>query len=318
MRALASVAAVVLASACVTHGPNIPSPLVHAPSDPGGPAPTTDAVTAFAIDAFDFGEESSDGYASLGLDIDGQATASGTPHCQTIDESTPGSEPASGIDNAFGRSLWPLIVTFLAPEATSQANASFATGGRVNLLVAQGLTGKATVSPVVLSMQQGLPLGAQPRWDGTDRWPVDGNAPALAFSRSYVVQESLVGEPPSGGGQLVLGLIGSASDPDAGAGFGPLELVIPVTHVQIVAPLAADGSITNGVLSGIIPVSGALALGGQFAAATRGSVFSADSYQMQVNAAADILVDGTQDPSRTCDGISLGLGFTARPVKTSP
>ena len=32
----------------------------------------------------------------------------------------------------------------------------------------------------------------------------------------------------------------------------------------------------------------------------------------QVKRASDIMVDGTQDPTKTCDGISVGLGFEAQ------
>ena len=31
--------------------------------------------------------------------------------------------------------------------------------------------------------------------------------------------------------------------------------------------------------------------------------------------AADILIDGTQDPALTCNGISIGLGFTLTEVR---
>jgi hypothetical protein len=30
---------------------------------------------------------------------------------------------------------------------------------------------------------------------------------------------------------------------------------------------------------------------------------------LQVRQASDIMSDGTQDPSKTCDGITMGLGF---------
>ena len=33
----------------------------------------------------------------------------------------------------------------------------------------------------------------------------------------------------------------------------------------------------------------------------------------QIEQASDILTDGTQDPTQTCDGISIGLGFDALP-----
>ena len=35
----------------------------------------------------------------------------------------------------------------------------------------------------------------------------------------------------------------------------------------------------------------------------------------QVRQASDIMADGTQDPSKTCDGISIGLGFDMSAIK---
>jgi hypothetical protein len=40
-----------------------------------------------------------------------------------------------------------------------------------------------------------------------------------------------------------------------------------------------------------------------------------DSLLAEIAQASDILQDGTQDPTRTCDGISIGLGFTGSLVK---
>ena len=37
---------------------------------------------------------------------------------------------------------------------------------------------------------------------------------------------------------------------------------------------------------------------------------------LDLGQAADILLDGTQDPSRTCDGISAGFAFTMRRAQT--
>ena len=35
----------------------------------------------------------------------------------------------------------------------------------------------------------------------------------------------------------------------------------------------------------------------------------------QIRAASDIMKDGTQDPNMPCDGISIGVGFTAKRVQ---
>ena len=35
----------------------------------------------------------------------------------------------------------------------------------------------------------------------------------------------------------------------------------------------------------------------------------------QIRQSSDILMDGSQDPSKTCDGISLGIGFSGKQIK---
>jgi hypothetical protein len=39
---------------------------------------------------------------------------------------------------------------------------------------------------------------------------------------------------------------------------------------------------------------------------------------MQIRQASDILSDGTQDPQKTCDGISIGLGFEVTQAQRGP
>ena len=36
-----------------------------------------------------------------------------------------------------------------------------------------------------------------------------------------------------------------------------------------------------------------------------------DTVKQTIRQASDILVDGTQDPSKPCDGVSIGIGFEA-------
>ena len=44
----------------------------------------------------------------------------------------------------------------------------------------------------------------------------------------------------------------------------------------------------------------------------------ADAILAQVDEAADILLDGSQDPGKACDGVSIGVGFEAARVLLGP
>ena len=84
--------------------------------------------------------------------------------------------------------------------------------------------------------------------------------------------------------------------------------------MQVVAPLADAGwSVQGGVLSGILPTEEAVSAVVTFATAMKPGIDSQTLtvFEDAVRQASDILVDGTQDPTKACDGISIGLGFTA-------
>ncbi len=265
--------------------------LRHAPPDPGAPAATSGAQRTFAVRSFDLGGGSPDAWKQLGLDIDGASTtAASTGLCKLA----PGASPrvhedgADGIDNSFGANLVPLLSVVFGSEVFVRLNASLATGYGSDLLQIGGLEagGDATV---------------------------DAALQAAPFPRAWIAGSTFATAPSTPEVRLVLG------STSLQAGAPSAALALPVTHVQIVAPLADDAwTVQGGVLSGILPAADTVKAVDAFMQAIDPDV-SADvlrAAEQQVLQSADILVDGTQDPARACDGISIGLGFTAdaRPV----
>jgi hypothetical protein len=152
------------------------------------------------------------------------------------------------------------------------------------------------------------------------QWPIDAtSAPLpdlasapLAFAGGYMNQRTVVVQP-YGAGIVTLG------------SYRGVPFQVPITHLTIAMNVPEDGSAAaDGVLSGIIPTSEVVALVHQLARGIGGdpALFcdesGVESFAEQVVQASDILVDGTQDPNRTCDGISIGLGFEAVRVALGP
>lgn len=171
----------------------------------------------------------------------------------------------------------------------------------------------AACDPIVARMYRGETLNAPPKLDGTDAWPVSAGSVAdpadltsakTTFATSYVIGNTWVGKV------TLLPLE-----------VGDLRFVV---HEAIVTmDISADRkSATNGTIAGVLSAdeygTALVKLLQQSMPQLCGPSPTADSVLAQIRGASDILVDGTQDPQKVCDGISLGLGFEARRVELGP
>lgn len=317
-------------------GETTPPPIVlaHPPADPGGPPPDGSTTSVFAMRHVQVGGAplpdggvDQDAWKHIGFDIDGKATTEqSTDVCQPVAgagryEQVDGD---GGIDNSFGHNIVSALTEIVGASLESRLNDSLAAGLVTNLLVVNGLGPGSSYSPMSASLVLGAPLGKTPTWTPMDVWSVDssslfegdGGAPLLSFPGSYLDDRVFAAEPPSGGGELALGILYA------------VPIVLPLRHVQVAATVSPDGSsISQGTLSGIIPVEWAVFLMRELAARITTNFCSGsalDSVVDQVRQAADILLDGSQDPSKPCDGISFGMAFdgvrvsVGQPVSVAP
>jgi hypothetical protein len=104
-------------------------------------------------------------------------------------------------------------------------------------------------------------------------------------------------------------------------GMGPAALLFPLQlhHAVVTISLSVDHAIgTRGVISGILDPNELITSFEQVAVALDDAFCSSATVVALVDELAstcDIGLDGTQDPTKTCDGISIGLGFTAKAAK---
>jgi hypothetical protein len=293
------------------------------PAPNGTSQPAGGEWVAFAIrtlwlgDVDRGGSANSQAWTQFGFDIDGlDTTSASTNVCKLL----PGSPIATqtdgecGIDNSFGENWLPIFLTLFGTSVSSQVNAGIAAGGATDILVLQ-LPASGDSSNVQGVWLNGAVLGHSPKWDGTDVWPIDSSSVAngdwmqanVRFDDGYVVNGTYVSVPRSGPGAITIG--GLAETPS----LEPWH--VPITQVQVSVHIAPDGmSATGGVLSAIMPASQIYSQFASLCCDTGGFC----SIPIQLEQAADILVDGTNRQGVTCNGISLGIGFEATRVVLGP
>jgi hypothetical protein len=254
------------------------------------------------------------GWKQYGFDLDNRiSTKNSTDLCKPAQGGSPAAvfpDGNNGIDNSFGKNTLPILLG-LASDLGTLNNQAIANGEYTYLLsmanVAQDLC--STSSAFFL----GGNLGGVPKFDGSDVWPIDSSSlvdpmnPASAkcsFSDTRLEGGIVHAGPPS---QFDMVLIVS--------GF---RMILPIRNARMLFNVDADlKGATAGQIGGIIPTEALVQEIAKVAAAFDTAFCDPSSPTLvsilnQIRQASDIMQDGTQDPTKTCDGISIGLGFTLK------
>lgn len=270
----------------------------------------------FAVDTLYFGDMDWDGnldpdaWTLFGRDVDGvQSTATSTGLCQPADGAVAADvypDGDDGIDNAFGKSVLPLLGT-VSTDFTDRVNGSILNGSFTWLLKIDPVATSA--SPVTTMVYAADSRTSPPAFDGTDCWPV---APASLADPPDFESANVVFDD----GAIVANRLSTGSP-------GDLELSVPISgtvltltahHARIVIELEDDPNVpTRGVISGVLDTEEFIeeardVLGFLDPTMCAGPAFEAVA--SAIRKTSDIMKDGTQDPASTCDGISVGIGFT--------
>jgi hypothetical protein len=154
-------------------------------------------------------------------------------------------------------------------------------------------------------------LGSMPKLDGTDTWPV---APALLSDPTNPDSSTITFPMSSVTGQL----FDTGKDQTVvlvlplAVGGASVSLNLKLYAAQVNMTFAADRkSATGGIVGGVLNTEEFVGEVKKLGSAL--NLCSSTALQnliTEVRQASDILSDGTQDPTKTCDGISIGLGFT--------
>ncbi len=286
---------------------------------PDGGAPCTEAPTVLAVDKLLFGDGNSGQWKALGFNLDGLvSTAVSTGLCKLNDgaqASDPYPDGNNGIDNSFGKNLLPLILG-IDPTWVTDVNNSIQMGNFTALLEVECLPPTGDASGISTKLFAGTTLGTTPKWDGTDMWPVEPDLltdPTNPQSSSLVFPQcSVTGTTFSAGknGTIVLTIPLMASGVST-------SIKLTLYAAQLTMTLSADRmSATGGVIGGVLNTEDFVTQVNNIGVLLNlcGSAVLTNLVT-QVRQASDIMVDGTQDPTQTCNGISVGLGFTMLPAQ---
>jgi hypothetical protein len=275
--------------------------------------------TAFALTKLDFGAGNSGEWKKVGFNIDGLVSTSAS-----VDVCKPSSggtatvaypDGDGGIDNSFGKNFLPTLLA-LDPTWVSDVDASLQSGS-FNMLMKMYCLPPTGDAPLLLTrLFDGTALGMTPKLDGTDVWPVapellanpvDPESSKISFTKSSVTGAMF----DSGKGETIILRIPMTAQSMS------TSIVLTLHAAHATMTLSADRkSATSGRIGGVLDTEEFVAeikKVGALLGVCGSPLFT--SLISQVRQASDILADGGQDPTKTCDGISIGLGFEMSEVK---
>jgi hypothetical protein len=170
---------------------------------------------------------------------------------------------------------------------------------------------------VVSKLYNAVSLGNPPAFDGGDCWPIaqgqladpmDVESTTLLFPNSSVTGNLWASGTTAG--TLLL--------PFYVPGF-PISIMVRHARLSMQLDPNHKGA-TTGQLGGVLDTEEYIeairqAAGGFDPSLCQGATF--ESIATQIRQASDIMVDGTQDPLSTCNGISIGIGFKMKAAELS-
>lgn len=293
------------------------------PAKEGSPTGSTEE-RVFAINTISLGEadragnKNKDAWKKYGYNLDGRiTTVSGATSpdldrvCKRVQSARPTvhQDGDEGIDNSFGKEILTLLDSFTSTPSKSLTDA-IAKGDFTIMLKVVGLNDEPEQTNTDLSGT--LLVGGKfseddskpPTFTTADDWPYVKD-PQVPISGAYINKGVFVNG--TGGAQVKLALSISGQS---------LNLTINKAIISFKHNPGAK-SLEEGTIAGVINtqelIDGITAVAGRFSTdLCSGS--TVEGIKDSIRQASDMMADGNQDPTKTCDGISVGIGFTAKQV----
>jgi hypothetical protein len=293
------------------------------PAEEGAPAPAGPERT-FAINQIWLGETDranapkKDAWKSYGYNLDGRITNvvdQNSPDLNNVCKRVTSAKPSihqdgdQGVDNAFGKEVLGLLSSTL-PSPSRTVTDAIQAGQFTIMLKITGLSDDPQQTNTALggTILVGGVLNADPKirpaFASTDTWPYLHD-PQVPITGAYINKGVFVNG--KGGSQVRLNLT-----------FSGQTLNLTINRAIISFKHNPGGkSLDEGTIAGVIRteefVSGIGQIAGSFGLCEGTTV---EGIKSSIRFVSDMMADGTQDPAKTCDGISIALGFTAKQVGT--
>ncbi len=247
------------------------------------------------------GSQSATAWQEFGSNIDDQVTDDDfTGHCLPAGGAPPTNifpDGPNGLDNAWGKYLLPIIKT---------ASASVG-GGDIEASLNAEIDGRTlSWAMSVVAIGDGPAAGSffEVRDGAAGSWlkapeAFTGGEPIATFSQGAFQ-----------GGNWASGAASGVLRVRLGSGTGA-AFALDLHHARI--RLVTGSGTPRGTISGVLDTEAFI----DHVRETLGPFVSCDASAIegilnQLRQGSDIMADGTQNPASTCNGISVGLGFTAR------
>jgi hypothetical protein len=277
-------------------------------------------TNVMAVNALFLGNGNNGEWKAYGFNLDGlDSTATSTGLCQLNDGAapdTPYPDGNNGIDNSFGKNLLPVILG-VDPNWVSDVSTALMQGQFTALLEMDNVCTTGDDPSFQTKVFAGTPLGMTPKWDGTDMWPVEPdllNNPKDPESSSIVFQGcSVTGQMFSFTGTT--GVIVLTVPVMLNGKTTSLKLTLNDAHVSMT--LSADRkSGMMGMIGGVLDTE-ELVVEADKLIYLLGYCGTTEQTLVEqlIRQASDIMNDGTQDPTKVCNGISVGFGFSMAPAQ---
>jgi hypothetical protein len=298
------------------------------PPPPSGDAAAASAPINFAIHHLWLGDSDptpaftadTNAWSTFGYNIDGLITNANSTDVCTLNKAA-GAKPkiqvdgVHGIDNSFGENVVTVLATAIT-NLSKTVTGSITDGSFTILIDTRGLTPSPSQTNTGLtgSLFSGAAYGGTPpvadagAFLVTDDWPVTSSSlagsldagAAIAFPSAYVSNGVWVSGAPVDL-TLLLSLQGQ-----------PLVLHIHQAILSFTHTVDASGQdhATGGMIAGVLKTTEFLQEI-NIVAAQQDYCAAAGLLLNYMQAASDILHDGTNVAGQPCDGISIGLAFDA-------
>lgn len=269
------------------------------------------------------GEVNDKAWREWGYDLDGVCTDANASKqsigtCKRVDTSVADvlEDGDRCRDNNFGARIMGLVTTFNSSVETNTTSSILNGSGTIGIVIEDVDDGADDgFAPGMIYNLESLPDGSTPAWDGTDvRKVTDDSVQNLDIQQARV-------SFPKGYIRGNVWVSGEGTSFNLPFGLGGTSLVLPLQAGQFTLPLDAahEKSPTPSVVAGAIALTDLEAAMKPVAASANLCPGNAlyDGLIKTMLTFPDVVMGAPnlQDTTKTCDGLSVGLGFELAPIQ---
>ncbi len=275
--------------------------------------PTNEGIVLTVKELY-FGEGNSGEWKTFGYNLDGKDSTGNSkdlckvPAMGAASDTYPDGD--MGIDNSFGKNLLPEILK-LYPTWVTDINNGIKNGRFTAIVKLLCVPDTGDVPQFTTKLLSGTTLGMAPKFDGTDVWPIEPgllNDPMDPESSSITFDYSSITGKTYDAGKGVVFIISVPVRTMTSS--TSIKLTLYSARIKMDMNADRKTGATSGMIGGVLNTE-------EFVAEIKkvgdlvglcGNPFF-DGIITKIRQSSDIMMDGTQDVTKECDAISMGLGF---------